>query len=110
MKSQQYALSALCIVLSYLAVGPVCPAQDSFAFQEIWGYLMQGEEGFLTGLEPFTDICYFSARVDDIGQLDRPLARPALSSRSGAAPRVHLVISAPANKTLMCTRVGGDAA
>jgi spore germination protein len=75
--------------------------QEQHAFQEIWGYLMKGEERFLNGSEPLTDIAYFSARVNDIGRLDGPILPPTLPSRARKKPRIHLVISAPASKTLM---------
>ncbi len=75
--------------------------QERYAFREIWGYLMKGEEGFLNGAEPLTDIAYFSARVNDIGRLDGPILPPVLPGRVRRKPRVHLVISAPASKTLM---------
>jgi len=76
-------------------------AQGALAFQEVWGYLMKGEERFLRGTEPITDIGYFSAQVNDTGRLDGTVPRPALPGRSGQSCRVHLVVSAPANKALM---------
>ncbi|MCW8950199.1 MAG: hypothetical protein OQL17_09450, partial [Sedimenticola sp.] len=59
-----------------------------------------GEEKYITGMEPLTDIGYFSARVNDIGRLDTTVPRPTLIGRLKNA-RIHLVISAPASKTLM---------
>ncbi|MCP4454989.1 MAG: hypothetical protein GY809_26310, partial [Planctomycetes bacterium] len=76
-----------------------CSAQ-SIAFTETWAYLMKGEEKFVSGLEPLTDIGYFSARVGDTGRLGPAIARPSLPGRLKHA-RIHLVISAPANKALM---------
>jgi len=65
----------------------------------------KGEEKALTGSEPITDIAYFSVAVNDIGRLDRPgsggVQRPILSGRPGLDRRVHLVVSAPANRSLM---------
>jgi len=91
-------LSATVVVLIACQLGWT---QERYAFGEIWGYLMKGEERFLNGTEPFTDIAYFSARVNDIGRLDGAIKRPVLPNRTGRKPRVHLVISAPASKTLM---------
>lgn len=73
---------------------------QTIAFKENWAYLMQGEEKYITGQEALTDIGYFSARVNEIGRLDKPLPRPSLPGRVKNA-RIHLVISAPASRTLM---------
>lgn len=99
-------LSAMVVVLMACQLGWT---QDQYAFREIWGYLMKGEERFLTGAEPFTDIAYFSARVNDIGRLDAPIMPPVLPSRTRKKPRIHLVISAPASKTLMYLCLHKDA-
>ena len=77
----------------------LCSGQ-TIAFTETWGYLMKGEEKVISGIEPLTDIGYFSARVNDTGRLDTPIPRPNLPGRLKRA-RIHLVISAPANKALM---------
>lgn len=76
-----------------------CPAQ-TVAFTETWGYLMKGEERYLSGTEALTDIGYFSARVNDVGRLDTAIPRPTLPGRLRRT-RIHLVISSPANKALM---------
>ncbi len=90
----QYSVFVLLIALDGLCTG------QTIAFTETWGYLMKGEERYITGEEPLTDIGYFSARVNDIGRLDASLPRPSLPGRLKHA-RMHLVISAPANKALM---------
>jgi spore germination protein YaaH len=80
----------------------LCSGQDrSLTFQETWGYLYKGEDSFLIGTEPLTDICYFSARLNDIGRLDQSITPPTLPGRLSRQARLHLVISAPASKTLM---------
>ncbi len=89
-----YNVLVLAIALSGLCLG------QTIAFTETWGYLMKGEERYLTGSEPLTDIGYFSARVNDIGRLETSISRPSLPGRLKRA-RMHLVISAPANKALM---------
>lgn len=76
-------------------------AAESFGFKEIWAYLMKGEERYLIGNEPITDLCYFSARVNDIGRLDSSIQPPQVPRPRTMKRRHHLVISAPASKTLM---------
>lgn len=81
------------------------PPDGGFRFRRVWGYVYKGEEKALTGSEPITDIAYFSLAVNDLGRLDRPgpgpMRRPVLSSRPGVQRRVHLVVSAPSNRSLM---------
>ena len=76
-----------------------CPGQ-TIAFTQNWGYLMKGEERYLSGTEPLTDIGYFSAQVTDTGRLGASVPRPSLPGRLRRV-RIHLVISTPANKALM---------
>ena len=94
------------IVLSWIAA--CCAQGASFAFQQTWGYLMKGEESYLDGSEPITDLAYFSAQVNDVGRLSDPPAGPVLPGRLKAA-RTHLVISAPASRTLMYLVLARDA-
>ena len=77
----------------------LCSGQ-TIAFTETWAYLMKGEERYISGNEPLTDIGYFSAKVNDTGRLGTTIPRPSLPGRLKHA-RIHLVISAPANKALM---------
>lgn len=92
--------------LILMVFGGWCYGEDSplptkVSFEETWGYLYKGEESFLNGTEPLTDICYFSAQLNDIGRLEETMAPPTLPGRLGQQARLHLVISAPASKTLM---------
>ncbi|MCF7974334.1 MAG: glycoside hydrolase [Phycisphaerae bacterium] len=96
MRQRTFHCSILCLL--FLS-GTFCSAQ-TIDFKENWAYLMKGEEKYITGMEPLTDIGYFSARVNDIGRLDTTVPRPTLIGRLKNA-RIHLVISAPASKTLM---------
>lgn len=66
---------------------------DTVLFREVWGYLMKGEEKHLTGKEPFTDICYFSATIDNNGNLVGDTTPPALSINGEIPYRLHLVVS-----------------
>ncbi len=91
-------------------VGSLCitlAAQESESprvhkFHEIWGYLMKGEERMYPDNAPFTDIGYFSARVNADGKLEGgPTERPALTGPNEKAPRIHLVVTTPWNSDLM---------
>ncbi len=76
-------------------------AEGPFAYREIWAYLMKGEESYFKGHEPITDVCYFSACINDIGRLDNVIPRPVLAGAAANNLRIHLVINAPANLALM---------
>ena len=80
---------------------PVAASEEGLVFSQIWGYVFKGEERSLTGFETISDVGYFSAAVNDIGRLDQPPARPSFSDKTGCLQRIHLVISAPANRSLM---------
>jgi spore germination protein YaaH len=60
-------------------------------FNEIWGYLMRGEETKLAGDDCFTDIGYFSIGVNYKGKLTSPVKPPELKSLKKA--RIHLVVT-----------------
>ena len=70
-------------------------------FNEVWGYLIQGKEGELTGQEPFTDICYFAANLAIDGRILNTVPRPVIALKDGSKPRIHLVIADPWNSSLM---------
>jgi len=71
----------------------------AYAFREIWGYLMAGEERSITGREPFTDICYFSATVNARGKLVSSLDRARVPAASRPL-RVHAVVTELSNPSL----------
>lgn len=91
----------LLIAVLLLAAGGPLEAQVRWRFTEVWGYLMAGEEAVFTGSEPVTDIAYFSARVNDRGRLQGDIHASTLPKRLRQGRRIHLVVSAPANKALM---------
>mgnify|MGYP003801750911 FL=1 len=94
---------ASCVLLYFFAAGRVdstiALAGESAQFDEVWGYLMRGEEGRLRGDEPFTDICYFSIGVSYRGMLTSPVRPPEI--KSTIKPRVHLVVTDLSNASLM---------
>jgi spore germination protein YaaH len=59
------------------------------SFDEIWAYLLSGEEQTLKAAYPLSDIGYFGAEVDTYGQLVNVPNRRKISGFSG---RVHLVV------------------
>ena len=61
----------------------------SHTFNEIWAYLMEGEENRLKGDEPITDLVYFCARINPVGHLQSVPDRSKLSGKQ----RVHLVVA-----------------
>ena len=70
-------------------------------FKEVWAYVMQGEEQHLKGTEPITDIAYFSAKVNAIGRVDSLISISKIPEKVRAGKKIHLVISAPGNHSLM---------
>jgi hypothetical protein len=59
-------------------------------FNEIWAYLMYGEEKIFDTKYPITDIGYFAVSLNDFGEL---LGVPDRSKLIGFNGRVHLVIA-----------------
>jgi len=94
-------LSVILLTLSFH--GSIADSKPSgpYAFQEVWGYLMKGEESYLNDKMPFTDIGYFSAQVNEQGRIPMDITRPDLSTHFKKPHRIHLVISTVWNKTIM---------
>lgn len=66
---------------------------EKIYFNEIWGYLLRGEEGKLRGDEPITDIGYFSAGLSYKAKLTGAYAFPFKSSKLPKGARVHFVVA-----------------
>jgi hypothetical protein len=77
------------------------PSGRSIQFNEIWGYLMSGEEKALQGNEPFTDIGFFGASIQENGRLKYSSKTPEIRLKNGTTPRVHLVVFELANSWLL---------
>jgi spore germination protein len=71
-------------------------------FQEVWAYLMKGEERKITGRETLTDILYFGCSINRDGRLRGSTVPPALPF-DAPAPRIHLVVFNLASPTLLHT-------
>ncbi len=100
-------MSAVLTLLAACAFGAWAAETDAAApvtprpvFEEIWAYLVRGEESRLAGTEPVTDICYVGAYLSRNGRIVGAFPRPALTTRGGAKPRIHLVIPETANMAL----------
>jgi len=59
-------------------------------FEEIWGYLVDGDEAALARDTPVTDVGYFGAEVDSYGDLADVPRRSKIAWYKG---RVHLVVA-----------------
>jgi spore germination protein YaaH len=75
----------------------VAKAQDQVSFNEIWAYLMKGEESFLSDKYPITDLAYFAAELDTFGNLTGVPNRTKIKNFKG---KVHLVIAQVNNRSL----------
>jgi spore germination protein len=97
-------LPVLVLVALAVAAEPQNPPQNESprpAFQEIWAYLVPGQEKQLTRQEPITDLCWFSAALNKNGRLYGAVARPAVTLRDGLSPAAHLVVAELSNTALM---------
>ncbi|MEW5895954.1 MAG: glycosyl hydrolase family 18 protein [Candidatus Omnitrophota bacterium] len=95
-----FSLAAL-LVLTFPVRTADQTSQKNYVFPEVWGYVMKGEETYLSNSMPFTDIGYFSAAINEQGALKKDIQRPDLKGEFDKPVRIHLVISAPWNKTIL---------
>ncbi|MDR2772145.1 MAG: glycoside hydrolase [Elusimicrobiota bacterium] len=70
---------------------------EKLFFNEIWAYLMSGEEQFFNVSYPITDLAYFAGEIDNFGKLSKVPKRSTLKNYKG---RVHLVIAQVSNRAL----------
>ncbi len=83
--------------LTYVSNSLAQTDEKVYQFNEIWGYLMSGEEAHLTDKIPLTDVGYFSARINRTGTL---YGTPNINRIKNYKGRVHLVIAETGNFTL----------
>ncbi len=76
-------------------------AQEIYRFRETWAYLMKGEEQWLKGLEPISDLAYFGAAINELGRIPTAPCPTAIPEKVRAQKRIHLVIHTPSNRSLM---------
>ena len=88
---------ALCFLLTFSTELKAAP----YSFQEIWAYVLKGEENHLKGSEPISDLAYFSAAVNELGRLSKIPDPSKIPEKVRSDKRLHLVISTPSNISLM---------
>ncbi|HUI70214.1 MAG TPA: glycosyl hydrolase family 18 protein [Spirochaetia bacterium] len=102
-----FVLTVLLAVTAGLAMGCAslgssspAPQPARVVFKEVWGYLLRGDESDMSGVEPFTNICYFSADVAKDGRIKDAVQRPTVISSDGSRPEIYLVITELSNSAL----------
>lgn len=88
-------------LFSFLLFVSFAAASPPFHFQEIWTYLIPGEEDSLKGSEAVTDVGYFAATVDDTGRIKTTPNIVKISPQVRFHRKIHLVVNAPNNFSLM---------
>ncbi|MBI4586072.1 MAG: hypothetical protein HY717_18845 [Planctomycetes bacterium] len=83
---------------------PAPPPVDQLpavSFQEVWGYLMPGEEERWRPEARLTDVALFSHRLDEIGQLTGKLPEKTLKLAQSRGARAHLVVASSGQRSLL---------
>lgn len=83
-------------------------SNEPVPFNEIWGYMLRGEERAFKGSEPITDIFYFSCDVNSKGRINTSIKPPKLPKLAGKRRKVHIVISELENYSLMQRVLSSD--
>jgi len=98
-----FVLSLISILLIFkLSFGSTFEDYDAqITFNEVWGYLMRGEEKLFTKQAPITDVFYFSASVNEKGLINTSVTPPYKPYFDGGKQRVHIVISDLTNSSRM---------
>ncbi|HEY5653956.1 MAG TPA: glycosyl hydrolase family 18 protein [Pontiella sp.] len=87
------------VLYGLLFVLIACSGQKASA-EEIWAYLMKGEEKYFPAHSPITDVACFSASINADGQLTEGYTTPPALAEKINNMRFHLVITMPWNTTL----------
>ena len=82
-------LIALCLAILPLTAETGDPGLPK-KFAEVWAYLMDGEEQYLSPLAPISDLGYFGAGISATGELVGVPRREKISFFKG---RTHLVVA-----------------
>jgi len=98
MPTKRLIATLLTVIIIPLAAFAADPENTTAEFQEIWAYLMSGEELFLKTAYPISDIAYFSARISNRGEL---FALPQFSRIAENRARKHLVVAETGNFALI---------
>lgn len=76
-------------------------SNEPLPFKEVWAYMLRGEEKSFKGIEPVTDIFFFSCGLNEKGRINIKLKPPKLSSQGSIKRKIHIVISELDNSSLM---------
>lgn len=95
MDSVRWVFWVVCCVCHFL------DAQERYHFRETWAYVMKGEEKWLKGTEPISDLAYFGAALNELGRVPVAPRPEAIPDAIRANKRIHLVIHTPSNRSLM---------
>lgn len=79
----------------FLSAQAIAPQVE---FREIWAYLMNGDEKYLTNTLPITDLGYFGAGLNNFGKLT---GVPDIKKIASFTGKKHLVIAEGANFALI---------
>lgn len=74
---------------------------STYSFNEVWAYVMKGEEKWIQPDKAITDIAYFSLVVNETGRISSTLSKEVILKQAPPKARIHCVISAPYNRSLM---------
>jgi spore germination protein YaaH len=80
---------------------PGPPAGDVVRFQEVWAYLLPGEEALWSAAAPITDLALFDFSLDSAGRLKGKVNRTAMERARGRGLRTHIVVAASSGPTLL---------
>jgi len=94
--AEQTSSSTIQLVSANSELLPTAP--EATDFREIWAYLMTGEERFIPTAAPITDIAYFSARINNRGEL---FGIPPIERLNTIKARKHLVVAEVTNQTTL---------
>jgi spore germination protein len=84
---KRFAIVLVAIVLPFLLLAQ--ENSPTVSFNEVWAYLMEGDEKTLDSSLPITDVGYFSAILTDTGELG---SLPSFDKIADFKGRKHLVI------------------
>lgn len=75
--------------------------EEPHRFSSVWAYVMKGEENALRPDLPITDVAYFGVKLSDTGTISASLDQTSLRARLPRGARVHCVVFAPGNPSLL---------
>lgn len=74
---------------------------DKLLFDEVWAYLMPGEESAWDDRQPLSDLCLFDFSLDANAELKGKANDRAIQRAAARGIRTHLVVAAAGNASLL---------